>query len=144
MSGGFSQSGGMFVVVGTRPEAIKLAPLILALRERAVLPVTVCATGQHRELLDGALADFGLVADVDLDLMRPDQRPEAVVAAALPALSAAIAIARPIAVIVQGDTASANAGAQAGRMRGCRSSISRRGYAAAIRPHRSPRSSTAA
>ena len=69
----------MLVIVGTRPEAIKLAPVIIALRQHAVLDVTVCATGQHRELLDGALADFGLVADIDLGLMQPGQRPEAVV-----------------------------------------------------------------
>lgn len=104
----------MLVIVGTRPEAIKLAPLVIALRERAVLDVTVCSTGQHRELLDGALADFGLVADIDLGLMQPGQRPEAVVAAALPALTAVIAAARPAGVVVQGDTASAYAGAQAG------------------------------
>lgn len=114
MSGGSLQRGGMLIVVGTRPEAIKLAPLIIALRERGVLPVTICATGQHRELLDGALADFGLVADIDLDLMQPGQRPEAVVAAALPALTAVMAATAPAAVVVQGDTASAYAGAQAG------------------------------
>ncbi len=114
MSGGSLQRDSMLVVVGTRPEAIKLAPLIVALRERARVPVTVCATGQHRELLDGALADFGLVADIDLNLMQHGQRPEAVVAAASPALSAVIAVRRPAAVIVQGDTASAYAGAQAG------------------------------
>ena len=114
MSGRSLQRSGMLIVVGTRPEAIKLAPLIIALRERAVLDVTVCATGQHRELLDGALADFGLIADIDLGLMQPGQRPEAVVAAALPALTAVIASTGPAAVIVQGDTASACAGAQAG------------------------------
>jgi len=114
MGGGSNKHGGVLVIVGTRPEAIKLAPLIVALRQRAVLPVTVCATGQHRELLDGALADFGLVADIDLDLMQPGQRPEAIVAAALPALTAVIDAARPAAIVVQGDTASACAGAQAG------------------------------
>ena len=114
MGGGSNKHGGVLVIVGTRPEAIKLAPLIVALRQRAVLPVTVCATGQHRELLDGALADFGLVADIDLDLMQPGQRPEAIVAAALPALTAVIDAARPAAIVVQGDTASAYAGAQAG------------------------------
>ena len=113
MSGRSFQRGGMLIVVDTRPEAIKLAPLIIALRQRDVLPATVCATGQHR-MFDGALADFGLVADIDLDLMQPGQRPEEVVAAALPALAKVIAATRPAAVIVQGDTASAFAGAQAG------------------------------
>jgi UDP-N-acetylglucosamine 2-epimerase (non-hydrolysing) len=114
MSGGSFQHGGMLIVVCTRPGTIKLAPLIIALRQRAVLPVTVCATGQHRELLDGALVDFGLVADIDPDLMQPGQQPEAVVAATLLALASVIAATLPAAVIVQGNTASAYAGAQAG------------------------------
>lgn len=105
--------GSLLVVVGTRPEAIKLAPVIAALQARG-LPVTVCATGQHRDLLAGALADFGIVPDIDLDLMRAGQAPEAVMAAALPALTAVIAAGGPRAVIVQGDTASAAAGALAG------------------------------
>jgi UDP-N-acetylglucosamine 2-epimerase (non-hydrolysing) len=103
----------LFVVLGTRPEAIKLAPLIHAAR-RECWPVQMCATGQHRALLDAALADFGLVPDVDLALMRDGQRVEDVVGRALPALRAAIAAAAPDLVVVQGDTASAFAGALAG------------------------------
>lgn len=114
MNGDSFDRRALLMVVGTRPEAIKLAPLIIALRERAVLPVIICATDQHRELLDGALADFGLTADIDLDLMQPRQQPVAFVAAALPALSSVLAATQPEAVVVQGDTASAYAGAQAG------------------------------
>ena len=63
-------------VVGTRPEAVKMAPVILRLRrERSGLGCRVLATGQHRGLLDRALADFGLAADLDLDLMRPGPGP---------------------------------------------------------------------
>lgn len=103
----------LLVVVGTRPEAIKLAPLIAALRARH-LPVIVCATGQHRDLLHSALGDFGMVADINLDLMNERQTPEAFIAAAMPALQRVIAAAAPVALIVQGDTATALAGALAG------------------------------
>ena len=116
MRGGAAIQGSLFVVIGTRPEAVKLAPVISALR--GVLPVMVCATGQHRDLLDTTLADFGIVPDLNLDLMRSGQRPEDVVAAALPVLCRAITATGAAAVIVQGDTASAFAGAQAGAYAG--------------------------
>jgi UDP-N-acetylglucosamine 2-epimerase len=60
------------VVVGTRPEAIKMAPVVFSLRE-AGLGVLLIGSGQHRELLDEALTAFGLTADVDLKVMREDQ-----------------------------------------------------------------------
>lgn len=103
----------LFVVLGTRPEAIKLAPVIRAAR-REHWPVRLCSTGQHRALLDAALADFGLAADIDLALMRDGQRAEDIVGRAVPALGRAIAAADPDLVLVQGDTASAYAGALAG------------------------------
>lgn len=99
-------------VAGTRPEAIKLAPVIMELARRGQHPVLV-ATGQHRELLDGALAAFGLVADHDLAVMRPGQAPADVVGALVPALARLFAAGRPAAVVVQGDTTTAFAGAQA-------------------------------
>lgn len=111
------QSPRLFAVVGTRPEAIKLAPVVLAARRRG-WSVHVCATGQHRRLLDTALAGFGLVPDTDLALMRDGQQVEDVVGRALPRLSAAIAAADPDLVLVQGDTASAFAGALAAFYRG--------------------------
>ena len=58
-------------VVGTRPEVIKMAPVIVRLRRDGQEDVRILATGQHRSLLDQALRDFGLTADDDLDLMRP-------------------------------------------------------------------------
>ncbi len=63
----------IFVVVGTRPEAIKMAPLILALQCDSRCQVITCATAQHRSMLDQALALFGVVPEIDLDLMRPGQ-----------------------------------------------------------------------
>ena len=66
-------SSDVLCVVGTRPEAIKMAPVVHALRRRREFPVRLLLTAQHRGLLDQALADFGLRADLDLDLMRPRQ-----------------------------------------------------------------------
>jgi UDP-N-acetylglucosamine 2-epimerase (non-hydrolysing) len=102
----------VIVVVGTRPEALKLAPVILELAQRR-RPTLLVATGQHRELLAGALADFGLVPDLDLDIMQDNQHPADVVGQLIPALAHYFEQTRPAAVIVQGDTASALAGAQA-------------------------------
>ncbi len=99
-------------VAGTRPEAVKLSPVILALRAQGA-PTYVVATGQHRELFHEALAGFGLVADADLAIMRRAQTPAAVIGALVPALAAICERLRPAAVIVQGDTATAFAGAQA-------------------------------
>ncbi len=104
--------GGFLFVAGTRPEAVKLAPVIHALRGRDCRTLVV-ATGQHRELLHEALAGFGIVADVDLAIMRQAQTPAAVVGALVPALERQCRDHRPAAAIVQGDTASAFAGAQA-------------------------------
>ncbi|MEY2883968.1 MAG: hypothetical protein RL490_1692 [Pseudomonadota bacterium] len=99
-------------VAGTRPEAVKLAPVILALQAQGCATRLV-ATGQHRELFHDALGSFGLGADADLAIMRRGQSPAGAVAAMLPALTQQINRYRPATVIVQGDTASAFAGAQA-------------------------------
>ena len=61
------------LIVGTRPECIKLAPVYAALRRSGKARPLLVSTGQHRELLDQALATFGLRPDVDLGLMRPGQ-----------------------------------------------------------------------
>jgi UDP-N-acetylglucosamine 2-epimerase (non-hydrolysing) len=100
------------LVFGTRPEAIKMAPVWRALRERpGRFAVSVCLTAQHREMLDQVLAAFGIVPDHDLDLMRPDQSPADVAAAAIAGLSARFAADRPDVVLVQGDTISTFAAA---------------------------------
>jgi UDP-N-acetylglucosamine 2-epimerase (non-hydrolysing) len=91
------------VVVGTRPEAIKLAPVVLALAGAGV-PATVLSTGQHRELLGPMLEAFGVVPDRDLELMRPDQSLAALSAGLLAGADAWLAEAEPGWVVVQGDT----------------------------------------
>ncbi|QYE35351.1 UDP-N-acetylglucosamine 2-epimerase (non-hydrolyzing) [Polymorphobacter sp. PAMC 29334] len=112
MSGGVPSGGGVVCVLGTRPEAIKLAPVVLALAARGVA-VTLCSTGQQRDLTRATLDDFGLVPNIDLDLMKPDQSPQVFVATALPLLGQTIARLAPAMVIVQGDTATTLAGAMA-------------------------------
>jgi hypothetical protein len=61
------------VIFGTRPEAIKLCPLVLELRKHPEFQTGVCVTGQHREMLDQVLDVFGVAPDMDLDLMQPGQ-----------------------------------------------------------------------
>ena len=91
-------------VVGTRPEVIKMAPVILRLRRLERGNVRILATGQHRSLLDQALADFGLTADDDLALMQPGQKLADLTARALTALSLAFEEKKPDLVLAQGDT----------------------------------------
>jgi len=93
----------VFVVFGTRPEAIKLAPVVIALRRQGV-PVIVCVTAQHRHMLDQVLPVFGITPDHDLNLMRPNQDLFDTTAGALLALREVMAAERPALVIVQGDT----------------------------------------
>jgi UDP-N-acetylglucosamine 2-epimerase (non-hydrolysing) len=92
------------VIFGTRPEAIKLCPLVLEMRRRADIDVRVCVTGQHRQMLDQVLEVFGVTPDVDLDLMRPNQTLAGLTARAIEAVDAYLADEQPDAVIVQGDT----------------------------------------
>ena len=92
------------IIFGTRPEAIKLAPVILALREDPRFACRVCVTAQHREMLDQVLAAFGIEPDVDLDLMEPDQTLAGLTARAVEAIDRCLAKGRPDLVLVQGDT----------------------------------------
>jgi UDP-N-acetylglucosamine 2-epimerase (non-hydrolysing) len=101
-------------VFGTRPEAIKLAPVIEEFRRDAEsFDVRVCVTGQHREMLAQALQLFGITPDFDLGLMQPDQDLTAFAASVLTGVGDIIAAVAPRAVIVQGDTTSALAAALA-------------------------------
>jgi UDP-N-acetylglucosamine 2-epimerase (non-hydrolysing) len=97
----------ILVVIGTRPEAIKLAPVIRELARRPGIAVRVCATGQHKALLDGALACLGIVADDDLGVMKADQTPTHVAATVLSRLEPILERVRPDWVVAQGDTTSA-------------------------------------
>lgn len=101
------------VVVGTRPEAIKLAPVCRSLAVAELTPVLV-STGQHADLLAGALAAFGLTPAHDLKVAVPGQTPAGVVARVLDRLTPLLTELRPVAVLVQGDTATALAGGLAG------------------------------
>ena len=99
--------------MGTRPEAIKLAPVVMELGRRPDFHLRLCATGQHRELLDQALASFDLTPDVDLGIMSPGQSLATVTARAVEGLFAVIARERPDVVLVQGDTTTTFCGALA-------------------------------
>ncbi len=93
------------IILGTRPEVIKMAPVVEALRQRPdTFAVTVVSTGQHRQLLDQALKPFGLQADEDLRLMRPNQDLADLTCAAISALSARFRVNKPDLLLVQGDT----------------------------------------
>lgn len=92
-------------VFGTRPEAIKMAPVLRALQSRSDrFRSMVCVSAQHREMLDQVLGIFGLHADHDLDLMRPGQTPAQVASGVLELLPPLLARTGPDAVLVQGDT----------------------------------------
>jgi UDP-N-acetylglucosamine 2-epimerase (non-hydrolysing) len=101
------------VVLGTRPEAIKLAPVVRALDRSERLTPLVVSTGQHREMLVQALSLFDLRPDVELDVMRPGQSLYDVTSAVLERLKVVFHEAQPDWVIVQGDTTTALAAALA-------------------------------
>jgi UDP-N-acetylglucosamine 2-epimerase (non-hydrolysing) len=104
----------LMIVIGTRPEAIKLAPLVLAARAQPErFEPCVVTTSQHREMLDQILAEFEIDVDLDLDIMQPDQDLSHVMTAALEGLYRAIGRIEPHCVVVQGDTTSSFAGALA-------------------------------
>ncbi len=105
----------VLVLLGTRPEVIKLAPVIMALRARAdQIETVVCSTGQHREMFDQAMNGFGLKADIDLGLMTPGQTLASITSQAFAAVDKVIEQVQPTVLIVQGDTTSAMVGAMCG------------------------------
>jgi len=111
----------ILVVYGTRPEAIKMAPVVEALRRRGgAFAVTVCTTGQHRELLDQVHDLMGLAPDLDLRLMQRGQTLNGLAAAALAALDTVLTGHPPDWLLVQGDTTTAMAAALAAFHRGVR------------------------
>ena len=92
------------VVFGTRPEAVKLAPVVLALRRVPGVECRVCVTGQHREMLDQVLEVFGVQPDTDFNLIKPNQDLAQLTARAIRELGAYLASEKPDLAIVQGDT----------------------------------------
>lgn len=91
-------------VVGTRPEAIKMAPVILALKEQPWANVRVLATAQHREMLDQVMDFFDIQPDVDLNVMRPNQSLTSLTSRLLQELDGVLQDEKPDVVLVQGDT----------------------------------------
>lgn len=94
----------VMVVFGTRPEAIKMAPVIQALEAHPELEPYVCVTAQHRQMLDHILALFGITPDHDLNLMQPGQDLASLTARIIERLTPVIEAAKPDALLVQGDT----------------------------------------
>ncbi|MFP5390664.1 MAG: non-hydrolyzing UDP-N-acetylglucosamine 2-epimerase [Gammaproteobacteria bacterium] len=97
----------LLFVFGTRPEAIKLAPVVLAARAHGGFEVVVCVTAQHREMLDQVLAFFDIKPDYDLNLMKPGQTLTGVTTGVLDGLAPLLADIKPDWMIVQGDTTTA-------------------------------------
>lgn len=98
-------------VFGTRPEAIKMAPVVARLTASPEIESIVCVTAQHRQMLDQVLTLFDIQPDFDLDLMRPDQPLPDLTAAILTGLDPVLREVRPDWVLVQGDTTTAMAAA---------------------------------
>jgi len=102
-------------VFGTRPEAIKLAPLILMLKSGySKIKTTVCITAQHRQLLDEVLKFFAIEVDFDLNIMQPNQSLSSLTSRLINALDTVIMQEKPDLIIVQGDTTTAMVGALSG------------------------------
>lgn len=103
----------ILTLFGTRPEAIKMAPLVRALeREREVQSV-VCVTGQHRQMLDTVMTLFGIEAQHDLDVMVPGQTLNGLFSRAMARIDDVLDAEKPDLVLVHGDTSTASAGALA-------------------------------
>ncbi len=98
----------VMIVMGTRPEAIKLCPLVRVLRQREErFAVQVCSTGQHRDMLDSAMRAFGARADFDLDAMRTGQTSATLASRILKGFDEILEAEKPDLVLVQGDTTTA-------------------------------------
>ncbi|HYS11306.1 MAG TPA: UDP-N-acetylglucosamine 2-epimerase (non-hydrolyzing) [Myxococcales bacterium] len=94
----------ILVFMGTRPEAIKLAPVVSALRKSSEFSCTVVATGQHKEMFRQVADQFGITVDADLDVMRPDQSLAQLTARLMDGIDRWLATAHPDMALVQGDT----------------------------------------
>ena len=104
----------VLTVFGTRPEAIKMAPLVHALAYHPNFESSVCVTAQHREMLDQVLQIFEIHPDIDLDLMRPGQDLFDVTSGVLQGMKQVLQRVKPDALLVHGDTTTALATAIAG------------------------------
>ena len=103
----------VITVFGTRPEAIKMAPLVKELKSRKEIECIVCVTAQHRQMLDQVLDVFDITPDYDLDIMKPGQTLSDITSRALKGLEEIINKEKPNIVLVHGDTTTTFAGALA-------------------------------
>ena len=103
----------VMTVFGTRPEAIKMAPLALELAKRPEFEAVCCVTAQHREMLDSVLDIFGLRPDYDLNVMEPRQTLSTITSKCLNGMDGVLEAAKPDLVLVHGDTSTTFAGALA-------------------------------
>lgn len=101
----------VMTIFGTRPEAVKMAPLVKELERRPEFESICCVTAQHRQMLDSVLGAFGIHPDYDLDIMEPRQSLYTVTSKCLLGLEKIFAQARPDLVLVHGDTSTAFSGA---------------------------------
>lgn len=108
-----NKSTKVLAVYGTRPEAIKMAPIVAQIEAASDLDVVVAVTGQHREMLDQVNELFGIVPDYDLNIMSHGQSLSGIFARVLDGLDPILVTERPEAVIVQGDTTTSTAAALA-------------------------------
>lgn len=103
----------VMTIFGTRPEAIKMAPLVKELKNRKEIEVVVCVTAQHREMLDQVLNAFDIIPDYDLNIMQQGQTLSDITSRALKGLEEVIITEKPNIVLVHGDTTTTFAGALA-------------------------------
>lgn len=94
----------VMVVFGTRPEAIKMCPLINELKSRKAIETIVCVTGQHRQMLDQVLETFNVVPDYDLDIMKDRQTLFSITTSILTKIEEVLNVVKPDIVLVHGDT----------------------------------------
>ncbi|MBB5636597.1 UDP-N-acetylglucosamine 2-epimerase (non-hydrolyzing) [Pedobacter cryoconitis] len=104
----------ILIVFGTRPEAIKMAPLVNALKKEALFNVKVCVTAQHREMLDQVLDFFSIIPDYDLNIMKANQTLHSLTAAVIEGLKPILDDFSPQYVFVHGDTTTTMAASLAG------------------------------
>ena len=105
-----SEKRKVLLVFGTRPEAIKMAPVVMALSNSELCVPVVCVTGQHREMLDQVMKIFDIQVDYDLDLMAPSQDLFDITSKVLLGIRDVIRDARPDYILVHGDTTTCLAG----------------------------------
>ena len=101
----------VLVIFGTRPEAIKMAPLIKELKSRPAIDLKVCITAQHRDLLDQVLENYSITPDYDLNIMKQNQTLEEITSRVLTGVGSIIEEIKPDIVLVHGDTTTSFAAA---------------------------------